>query len=128
MADTIAFTDQNPRDAADELRAAADAIRRNARECARPGDRWAYRRTNSHPGYVAHVAAEGDPTWSGVCDVILGSGAEDHIAGADPTVMLAVADLLQVISWMPSYGDQVDLAAAVKVARAYLRAVPAVTA
>lgn len=115
------YTGQDPRDAADVLRQAVDAIRAAVKEVARPEDRWTYRRTTNDPGHAAHIAAEGDPQWSGICDVIVGSGAEDHIAGADPATMFAVAELLQVISWMPSSADEVHLAAAVKVARTYLR-------
>ena len=44
----------------------------------------------------------------------------DHIASWHPAVALAVADLLQIISWMPSFADPTDMAVALGVARAYL--------
>jgi hypothetical protein len=44
----------------------------------------------------------------------------EHAASCHPGVMLLVADLLMVISWMPSFADPTDMTAALALARGYL--------
>ena len=59
------------------------------------------------------------PQSSGVADGLRWLDAE-YIASWHPGVALAVADLLQVLSRMPSIAHAADLDAAQRVARAYL--------
>ncbi|HEX7993605.1 MAG TPA: hypothetical protein VF506_06750 [Streptosporangiaceae bacterium] len=132
------------------IRTAANLMRDRARAVTRPDDRWTYMRPSPaawSPGHEMHVAAVGDPQWSGMADVIVGTSAAPHIAGWPPVVALAVADMLDgaadreeaylasqpcgrptggegCVCGEPEPGDEAALALAV--ARAYLGRPPEV--
>lgn len=112
---------------ADELRAAAKILRERAKAAA--GTNWAdypwvaeesgdlcmvhqgQRQPDDHPQV---------PPIDYICDAETPERAA-YIALMEPPVALAVANLLEVLSWFPSQADKTDLRAAAVVARAVLR-------
>jgi hypothetical protein len=90
------------------IREAARLMRQRA-EAATEGP-W-----TAHPDGLVWPQRLGDPV-SGSTQV---EDAE-HIASCHPGAMLLVADLLVVISWMPSFADPTDMTAALTLARGYL--------
>jgi hypothetical protein len=78
------------------MRMAARLMRERAERWSVPGRGGTFHRPAiASPAYEMHVAAVGDPQWSGVADVVVGTGAAPHIASWHPGVALLVADLLE---------------------------------
>lgn len=111
----------------DLLREAAKTMRERA-EAAEPGP-WSVHETHGRDiadeaWSLIRVQAAGADVAECAFDEIGASYPAlenaEHIASWHPAVALAVADLLHVLSWMPSFADPTDLAVAVKLARAYL--------
>lgn len=108
----------------DEIRQAAERIRTDVAAIIRRDLRWLHQPAMTHPAYDGHISMEGDPQWSGIADVIVGSGAGPHIAGWDPEAGLSSADLLEMVAYtFPEAGGRLTPVqdAALCLARAYLR-------
>ncbi len=78
------------------------------------------RSATSGTGASDWFESDGDVHSSGGEVCTTSSFESPHIASWNPTVALAVADLLTAISWFPSSADPTDMNAALAVARAYL--------